>query len=317
MDNFRPKFYYAKKTSLNKKRTKKSEDRPSRLAKRQDIVANQRSRIKTGFQIGQTLTSNSEPSERDNLKKLRSRKKRITKLLRYSLVGIALLLAFLRFFIFKIEVQFTKVNNQPNIASYQKTINDYFTQQPFERLSFNTDKQHLEQFLQIKHPEIKTVKSIITNFLRPSQFLLELRQPVATMMINQKRYYVDATGVSFINNHMLSPSLEITDQSGIRGAELANKQVISSRFLRFVGRVVALSAEKGYEISGVTIPANAIRQVEFKVKGFEILIKMTTDREAAMQVEDMARSLAYIKKVNLQVQYLDVRVENKAYYKSK
>ena len=50
------------------------------------------------FNVGQTLRAN-EVSERDNLKKLRNRRKKILRLLRYSIFGIVLMTLFMRFFI--------------------------------------------------------------------------------------------------------------------------------------------------------------------------------------------------------------------------
>lgn len=266
------------------------------------------------FNVGQTLRAN-EVSERDNLKKLRNRRKKILRLLRYSIFGIVLMTIFMRFFIFKIEVKVVDFQTPPETAKYQTAIANYLAQQPFERLSFNIDKSHLERSIQAEHPELLEVKQITSGFLQPTQFELVLRKPVATMLVNQKRYFVDSAGVPFAHNCHQTPSIEINDQSGIKQSGQLNQQLISGRFLRFIGRAIALTSEKNYQIVSAIIPTGTVHQIEFKVKGFELYLKMTIDRDVSEQVEDATRSLDYIKRTGLKPQYLDVRVANKVFYK--
>lgn len=342
MDNFRPKFYYSRKPSTTKRPARRTlfkqapeitlptESAPApqpRLAERPKLrqqlrqPSDQASQTASysafagrSFNVGQTLRA-SDPSERDNLKKLRARRKKILKLLRYSLFGLVLMTIFVRFFVFKIEVHFAEFKTEPDTAKYQTAIASYLSRQPFERLSFNIDKNHLERAIQAESPEVLQIKQITSGFLRPTRFELALRQPVATMFVNQQRYFVDAAGVPFSHNYHQAPEIEINDQSGIRQSGQLNQQLISGRFLRFIGRAIALTSEKGHQITTATIPTGTVHQIEFKVKGFDLYIKMTIDREVAEQVEDLTRSLDYIKRTGLKPQYLDVRVINKVFYK--
>ena len=85
--------------------------------------------------------------------------------------------------------------------------------------------------------------------------------------------------------------------------------------MRFIGQAIALSDDKGYQITSASIPTGTVHQIEFKVRGFDLYLKMTIDRDVAEQVEDATRSLDYLKKSGLKPQYLDVRVPNKVFYK--
>lgn len=319
VDNFRPKFYYSHKKTATKRpmrRTLPNSDvaESADVTKVKPLTTPSLLQTSRNFNVGQTLRT-SESSDRDNLKKLRSRRKKILKLLHYSLFGLVFLMIFVRFFVFKIEIAIAEVKTDPDKVRYQTAIAKYLSQQPFERLSFNIDKTHLEKSVQADHPEVLRINSVTSGFLRPTRFEVALRKPVATMMVNQKRYFVDAAGVPFGDNYHQSPQIEINDQSGIKQSGQLNQQLISGRFLRFIGRAIALTGEKGYQITTATIPTGTVHQIEFKVKNFDFYVKMTIDRDVAEQVEDLTRSLDYVKKSGLKPQYLDVRVVNKVFYK--
>lgn len=347
VDKFRPKFYYTKSTTKPGvtrpapqpcalkpiaepeapdgsrlswwSKLRRVSDEPAisdnRAAKRAQWRQEQAQAQPRQFYVGQTLARQMEPSERDRLKQLRSRRKKIVRLLRYSLFGLIILTGLVRFLVFRVEVQVAQFARQPDLKPYQATIEAYLVERPFERLSFNIDQKHLERFLQTKHPEIHELTDVTSGFLQPTQFRLTLRQAVATMLVNQQRYFVDAAGVPFVNNYQPAPPLEIADQSGIKQSGQLNQRLISGRFLRFIGRAIALTSEKGYQITTATIPTGTVHQIEFKVRGVEPYVKMTIDRDVAEQVEDLARSLAHIKRSGLKAQYLDVRVANKVFYK--
>ncbi len=325
MNNFRPKFYYSTK--------KKPADRPARRSLSQtespkntpQLTHEQPTRSASemaystfsgrSFNIGQTLRANNDPSERDNLKKLRARRKKILRLLQYSVFGLAVVAFLARFLVFEVQVDFADFKTKPDAVKYQTAIVDYLKRQPFERLIFNIDKTHLERSIQASHPELLEITTITSRFLQPTKFKLKLRKPVAMMLVNQKRYFVDALGVPFVDNYHQMPAIEINDQSGIKQSKQLSQQLISGRFLRFIGQAIALSDDKGYQITSASIPTGTVHQIEFRVRGFDLYLKMTIDRDVAEQVEDATRSLDYLKKSGLKPQYLDVRVPNKVFYK--
>ena len=325
MNNFRPKFYYSTQ--------KKPANRPARRSlpkaespKNTPQLAHEQSPhpasemaystfLGRSFNVGQTLRANNDPSERDNLKKLRARRKKILRLLQYSMFGLAVAAFLARFLVFEVQVDFADSKTKPDVAKYQTAIVDYLKRQPFERLVFNIDKSHLERSIQTSHPELLEITTITSGFLQPTNFKLKFRKPVAMMLVNQKRYFVDALGVPFVDNYHQMPAIEINDQSGIKQSKQLNQQLISGRFLRFIGQAIALSNDKGHQITSASIPTGTVHQIEFKVRGFDLYLKMTIDRDVAEQVEDATRSLDYLKKSGLKPQYLDVRVPNKVFYK--
>jgi hypothetical protein len=195
---------------------------------------------------------------------------------------------------------------------YIKTINDYLNANPVERLRFTLSSQALSQYLSRSLPEIDSVTNVAMNHIGESTFTLSVRKPVAGWKIQGKQYYVDAKGVAFERNFYVDPTVQIVDQSGAvlqQGTAIA-----SNRFLAFVGRVVALSKARNLIVTDAILPEGTTRQLEVKLENVTSLVKLSIDRPAGEQVEDMARSLAYLALKKQTPSYIDVRVSGKAFY---
>ena len=82
-----------------------------------------------------------------------------------------------------------------------------------------------------------------------------------------------------------------------------------------MGRAVGLSKTEGYNVQQVIIPSGTTREVELRVEGVDYPIKLSVDRSAGEQAEDMARVIKYLKDKNIKPEYIDVRVSGKAFYR--
>ncbi len=201
----------------------------------------------------------------------------------------------------------------PSAAVYEDAIQSYLSAQPAERLRFMLDTAHLNQYLQTKLPEIGSVRVDGAAGFGKSAFQLKMRQPIAGWNMHGQQRYVDSTGVSFARNYSPAPSVQIVDDSGVQVQ--AGQAVASNRFLGFVGRVVGLAGTQGYAVAQVTIPRGTTRQIDLRVDGVGYPIKLSVDRGAGEQVEDMARAMAWFTAHGQTPQYLDVRVSGKGYYR--
>jgi hypothetical protein len=197
--------------------------------------------------------------------------------------------------------------------TYAQAIDTYLTRQPIERLRFMLREDALNDYLQTVTPEVATVHVDGFGGLGRSIFVLEMRHPIAGWSIRGVQQYVDATGTSFAYNHYATPAVQIVDNSGIQVE--AGQAVASNQFLSFVGRVVGLSNARQYTVEQVVIPQGSTRQIELRVKDVGFPIKLLIDRSAGEQVEDMARSLVWLKAHNVTPEYLDVRVSGRAFYR--
>jgi hypothetical protein len=139
-----------------------------------------------------------------------------------------------------------------------------------------------------------------------------MRKPVAGWKIDNKQYFVDAKGVAFERNYYGNPTVQIVDDSG--AVLQQGTTVASNRFLGFVGRIVALSKDRGYIVSQAILPAGTTRQLEVKIQDVGPLVKLSIDRPAGEQVEDMGRALVFLAGRGQSPAYVDVRVSGKAFY---
>lgn len=98
---------------------------------------------------------------------------------------------------------------------------------------------------------------------------------------------------------------ELVDETG--------HEQISGRMREFIGQVEQDFKEAGYTVSRVTLPAQTSREILVDLEGRKGYIKMTMDRGAGVGVEDAVRVINYLGE--REVEYMDVRLEGKAYFK--
>ncbi|MET0979843.1 MAG: hypothetical protein ABWX90_01140 [Candidatus Saccharimonadales bacterium] len=196
---------------------------------------------------------------------------------------------------------------------YAEAIESYLARQPIERLRFLLHEDSLNEYLQVVTPEIASVKVDGFAGFGKSLFVVEMRQPIAGWNIRGVQRYVDASGASFERNHDITPKVQIVDNSGIQVE--AGQAVASNQFLGFVGRVVGLANANHHPVTQVIIPQGTTRQIELRIQDIAFPIKLSIDRPAGEQIEDMTRSLAWLQSRSLAPEYLDVRVSGRAFYR--
>lgn len=196
---------------------------------------------------------------------------------------------------------------------YKSLINEYLAGRPLERLRMFLNEDHLQKHLMNVAPEVESIEASGSAGIATTQFDIIFRKPVAGWLIGSTQYYVDKDGISFMTNHFERPTVKIADQSGV--PQTSGAAVASSRFLRFVGRTVELSARGGLVVEQAIIPQNTTRQIEVKLAGRPYPIKLSLDRPVGEQVEDLQRAVAYFDTNKLVPTYIDVRVSGKAFYK--
>ena len=90
---------------------------------------------------------------------------------------------------------------------------------------------------------------------------------------------------------------------------------ISARVKEFVVRLEKDAKIEGFELDRVVLPLNKVREIHVYIKERGEYFKMTIDRGSAEQAEDMGRMIRYLDKKQVKAEYVDLRVEGKAYYK--
>lgn len=108
-----------------------------------------------------------------------------------------------------------------------------------------------------------------------------------------------------------NPTIEIVDDDAY-----ATGGKISTRMTEYIGLIEKDFRDFGYSPVKAVIPSGAIREIDFYFEDFGGRIKTTIDRDAAVMAEDMDRMVRYLTERGItQFEYIDVRVEGKAYWK--
>ena len=254
-------------------------------------------------------------SPRAHAHHLATKRRKVLNILILVLVSIALLWALVSHFTAAVTVSVSDVtiSKSIDVSRYGKAIQDYLNVNPIGRLSFLLDQPALTAYVSSKLPEVENITQKNITSIGETNFIVTMRVPVAGWRINGKQYYVDLKGIPFEFNYFSEPTVQIVDNSGV--SLQAGAAVVSNRLLSFVGRVVSLAKTSGYTVSQAILPADTTRELEVRLKDNNFLIKLSIDRPAGEQVEDMSRAVQYFISHGQTPDYIDVRVSGKAFYK--
>lgn len=259
-----------------------------------------------------------DASPREKMKRLQNLK---TKMLfgQWFLIVAGLALLFVSYnFTAAVHISLTGDDQVRSLTAkerddYTATVQRYLNQRPLERFNLMLNEGRLSNHVLDEHAEIKSITPVGVSSLGELAFDLEVRKPVASWRMSGETFFVDSAGVAFKENLYDDPGVSIVDNSGAQSEEGA--VLISSSFLRFVGRAIAFSEQRGYQITEVTIPPLAFRQVEFTIHELPYKVLMTTSRNAGVQVEDMDNAIKHFKSQGRNPNYIDVRVEGRAFFR--
>ena len=107
------------------------------------------------------------------------------------------------------------------------------------------------------------------------------------------------------------PTIPVIDE-----ASSTTSGQISSRMSEYIGMMESDLRELGIVPVKAVIPVDAIREVDFYIEGHNGYLKTILDRGTGVTAEDADRMLRYLAGQGIaEFQYIDVRIDNKAYWK--
>lgn len=281
--------------------------------KMREKILEERSREKGDFRRGKTISRHQkEHSERSENQKLVIHRRKLGAFFMILAIFISLISIFLFQFISKVSVVSNESKSQ-NLSKYEKSVEEYLNINPSERILSNLNKNALLESLQKDYPEVLSISDIKFNGLTSYKIYLDFRKPVASWLVDGKEFFVDSEGVSFNVNNFEKPSLNIIDDSG---AIVSNgKNVASSSFFSFIGKLVSAANKQGLEVSKIRIPPLSLRQVEVSVKGVSYFARMSTADSAEGQIINFKKAIGYFITHKISPNYIDLRIEGRGYYK--
>jgi hypothetical protein len=278
----------------------------------------------SAFRRGQTLNSyHTNPIDEDSARRRTHELNKLRRRIVAALLTVAALscLVVLALWQFTSGVTVTARVDGQNVdfgnraQAYSEAIDKYYAQNPFERFRFLQRTDKLMAFLKQSAPEISKLVSLDPSGL-PSKltFNVELRQPVAEWSQDGKTFYVDGGGQSFEHNYHEQPALSIVDENEL-AAKYKTTAIASNRFLQTTGRLVTELSIHQLAVDKLIIPRGMVHEIDVLVRGSDIRFKLSVDRSPAEQAEDVARVLRHFNERGESPQYVDLRVEQKAFYK--
>lgn len=90
---------------------------------------------------------------------------------------------------------------------------------------------------------------------------------------------------------------------------------ISARVRTYIGQLEQDLQDLGYTVTKVTLPTGMSRELYVDLEGKDGYYKVSSDRGAGVTAEDIDRMVRYLAERDIHPEYIDVRVEGKAYYK--
>jgi len=323
------KIYIKKRLSSNGMNlfTKKKSDIPARRQVDYDVRPQAQPATSNIFRRNRTLTGTTSnnmgsagirsdlESSRTHAHNLTNHRRKILGVLAIVLVSSAFLWTLISNFTAAVAVSVPSavISKSIDKSRYEKIIQEYLDINPMGRFHFMLDQSALSTFVSEKMPEVSSVVQKSMLSIGQTDFAITMRTPIAGWKIGSKQYYVDSKGISFEQNYFASPTVQIIDNSG--ASPTTGAAVVSNRLLSFVGRVVAEAKTSGYIVTQAILPPNTTRELDIKFKGSNSYIKLSIDRPAGEQIEDMDRAVKYLAGRGFSPGYIDVRVSGKAFYK--
>jgi len=112
------------------------------------------------------------------------------------------------------------------------------------------------------------------------------------------------------------PSVEVIDEATGKVFDGGEGRKLSAKMKEYIANLEEEFVVLGRKVVRARIPADKIREVDVEVEGFAGVVKVSVDRNPAVSAEDAVRMLKYLEGQGIsEVQYVDVRVERKGYWK--
>ncbi len=198
--------------------------------------------------------------------------------------------------------------------AHMEIVESYMNAHPMERLPFLLNTTQLAAYVQSRAPEVATVSINGDGIYMKHSVSISERTPVAMWTLGPDVYYVDASGVAYQQKGLTTQNLlQVKDETGL---PLASQRVASRRTMQFIGRVVStLQADASMRVAEVILPTGQLKQIDIVLENRPYRIKLHSDRAPAGQAADVLSVLRHLDSQSVVPQYIDARVEGKAFYR--
>lgn len=240
--------------------------------------------------------------------------KTIFKIVIYSLLVLALIYAVVASSLFKVKKIELEGNQTLNSDSLKSQIQSVVGSSILNQNILFVSESQINQLLKTNNYQISQAKIERKPFNTIKVTITEQKPSVIWRSGNKVSIFTE-DGRAYTgepNQTLLSslPTVEDTTNLPVRSGE----KTVSEQFVKFVGDIYTQLPQKGVEIQVMQIEETTTELIVVTKQGYKI--KFDTTRPVSEQVTDLIAVLDLIKKQNKKItQYIDLRINSKAFYK--
>ncbi len=225
----------------------------------------------------------------------------------------------------------TTVSSQPSISlvsgqapiyrsleEYSDAASTILEQKLAYKTKFTINTKEIEDALLEKYPELAAVAIRLPLIGRRPTLIVEQKSPILILTTQVKSFIIDEDGIAISELQLLATEAReglpvVLDQSGL---ELTiGSQAVTSETVTFVRAVLAQITSQKLSINQLTLPPFA-NQLDITLKGTQYYIKTDISGDANLQIGTFLAVRDRLRKDGITpTEYIDVRVEERAFYK--
>ena len=204
-------------------------------------------------------------------------------------------------------------------AVYETAASQQLGGSIWNRNKITLDTSGLSRQLLNQFPELSGVSVTIPLLAHRPLVYVEAVQPALILVTSNGSFIIDTGGKALSGasspTSLNQPQLPLlTDQSGLRIQP--NHQALPAADISFIQTVLAQLSAKQVTVSGMTLPA-AASELDVHLSGQPYFVKFNLESSNARgQAGTFLATIAQLRRQNITPgQYIDVRVDGRAYYK--
>lgn len=204
------------------------------------------------------------------------------------------------------------------VSDYQQAAQKLMQQSLLTRNKLTLDTSEIERRLQEQFSEITNVAVVLPIISRTPVVYVEVAEPILLLESGPSKFVIDEKGRALIDASQVGDIgalglIPVKDSA--RLAIQPGSQVLTGHDVQFMKTVRDQLALKGLKVSRMELPPRASEILVF-IEGKSYYVKFTTTGDALQQVGTYLALNKHLegKKVN-PAEYVDVRVDERAYYK--
>ncbi|MDB5182220.1 MAG: hypothetical protein JWO47_4 [Candidatus Saccharibacteria bacterium] len=200
------------------------------------------------------------------------------------------------------------------IAEYKSGISKILDSSLMNKSKLTINTSSTERAIIKAFPELDVVKIGLPIIGRRPTVTLHVRKPALILTTKTNSYVLDSNGKAVANTSQLISSitgslLTAQDQSGLQLH--VGDQALTSETMSFIANLQAQLAAKQLTITSLTLPTGG-NEIDVHLKDIGYLVKTDSSGDARLQIGDF---IAAKESGAAPAEYMDVRVEEKVFYK--